>query len=1154
MLPAGGYGWAPGAAGESGQNSAKGGDGGPLTGGGGGAGSYHTGHGGKGGSGIIVLEYALEVRECVCSAGMGGTPCRVCAQGTYKEELGNAECIACPAGLNLTSPLGSKRITDCDCIPGFTRNGSFEVGGGEVSCSPCAEGTYKGSSTECRRCPANTTSPAASHGRLDCRCVAGFEGEQGGPCLQCSRGTYSQDQPGRNANELFFSLCISCPAGQSTPSAGAGSAGDCACEEGRGFNSVTGECEACAEGLTKPDVGNHTCSACKVCPDGQVESAACTPSAEAKCELSPAGFWAQGGSLFECIKDSTSPRGSSVQQNCSCVAGFFGADGGVCHPCRADSFCPGGATVTACPANSQSAPGAASAADCLCVPGFKKNPADGVSCIECSEGTFCESGSNETECPPHKTSPEGSTNVGDCLCAPGFVDDGLGGCRPCRANFFCVGNASEERCPENAISFAGANSSLACVCDRGFYGENGGSCTQCEEGFWCWSGSRFACAANAGSDRGSSYPQNCTCNPGYFGPEAGPCQACSANTFKDVRGTSACQSCPPNHGTEAAASTSSLDCVCTATGAGAQELCTVTPCGVPIAEAQSQSVRTRGRISSSKAYESRVVVAETVDEFKIVLFNNYASSWTMQIDFNNQNHEITLAAVTSGLPSCPSPPHFEVPGRDERSAVQLDRRIRGSRFAVVDEFGLGLEIVVRSTSRYTRADFVVSWNSTCAAPFGLDKQAGDCKDCELYKNTVDLDCSGCPRFSKPFVPVNTTIDAGASQTCLCDPGYTYNNETRVCDPCPAGMFKPLAGNGECEACPAHATTSGAASSRAECTCPAGMTATGGEDFVCTPCPASTFKALPGNGNCTRCPVNTGTREPGQVSQESCVCAPGSFEPRSDEEPDGTGACELCPEDTFADDFGTLGGCTPCVPNTTTALQTGAANAAACVCQRGFTDSGGSTASGCGACAENTFKNSTGGGECAPCPDNTQSPRGSVHVHQCLCDINFVGDASTGCAPCPANSGTAQPGASVCQCADGFVPSTPPCSLCGSGTHVERETRTCKPCVQPTCPFGTYPTCDPKSDEGDVVCASCSIPAGIDGFLRLKAEDEYKAGFAQPLGWDEDKCEFVCKQGFFANVYERRCCSINEILDAESGECVCAPGTASVGGEHAVCRL
>ena len=51
---------------------------------------------------------------------------------------------------------------------------------------------------------------------------------------------------------------------------------------------------------------------------------------------------------------------------------------------------------------------------------------------------------------------------------------------------------------------------------------------------------------------------------------------------------------------------------------------------------------------------------------------------------------------------------------------------------------------------------------------------------------------------------------------------------------------------------------------------------------------------------------------------------------------------------------------------------------------------------------------------------------------------------------------------------------------------------------------------------------------------------------------QDECEFVCRAGFFANYAQRRCCTLNEVVDPDTGRCACAPGFGNPYGSPLVC--
>jgi hypothetical protein len=53
---------------------------------------------------------------------------------------------------------------------------------------------------------------------------------------------------------------------------------------------------------------------------------------------------------YTCGQGSSSPAGSSEATNCSCIPSYYGVNGAdTCHPCTAGHYCPGGDLFIECP-------------------------------------------------------------------------------------------------------------------------------------------------------------------------------------------------------------------------------------------------------------------------------------------------------------------------------------------------------------------------------------------------------------------------------------------------------------------------------------------------------------------------------------------------------------------------------------------------------------------------------------------------------------------------------------------------------------------------------------------------------------------------------------------------------------------------------------
>ena len=103
--------------------------------------------------------------------------CLECEAGTYSAKAA-AVCTKCSPGTYNAETAAS---ACSNCQPGkFSSNGGNE----ESSCILCGPDTYSGlSANECTNCPGNAAAPAGSVSITDCKCIVGYSGPDGGPCV-----------------------------------------------------------------------------------------------------------------------------------------------------------------------------------------------------------------------------------------------------------------------------------------------------------------------------------------------------------------------------------------------------------------------------------------------------------------------------------------------------------------------------------------------------------------------------------------------------------------------------------------------------------------------------------------------------------------------------------------------------------------------------------------------------------------------------------------------------------------------------------------------------------------------------------------------------------------------------------------------------------
>lgn len=250
----------------------------------------------------------------------------------------------------------------------------------------------------------------------------------------------------------------------------------------------------------------------------------------------------------------------------------------------------------------------------------------------------------------------------------------------------------------------------------------------------------------------------------------------------------------------------------------------------------------------------------------------------------------------------------------------------------------------------------------------------------------------------PLLEVGALDPAAGSATdgCVCaagheaDPLWVAGSTTTLrCRACPAGSFKPSAGDVGCTPCafgavaepgsteckecgtdeaaprdsatcqPCEAHSGPLPGNRTYCVCDAGYfrDASSGS---CVLCADDFAKAAPGDDGCLPCPPLQSNYPADQ--RATCSCDAGA-------ESNGT-ACNLCAEDFFKDAPGNSA-CTPCGTGLGTVLP-GATSASACVCGRGWYNRSGT----CHMCPPNTFNDQAGRfnvESCRACPFRTFQP-------------------------------------------------------------------------------------------------------------------------------------------------------------------------------------
>eukprot|EP00961_Rhodomonas_salina_P063107 847657-Rhodomonas_salina.1 len=238
-----------------------------------------------------------------------------------------------------------------------------------------------------------------------------------------------------------------------------------------------------------PCPANHACDGtasfvqCNLCEPGTVEENSCTTTQQTVCSPCPSGRWCDSGVAYDCPMYATSPVGSNVQTNCTCVPGYYAAlNATTCSYCPANHFCSGGSQMQACHDHALSAMGSNHSSACTCDRGYYESGPD--TCTLCPADTWCWD-SVKNDCPANSHSPAGVSWPENCTCNAGFErPEGSGECVSCLSGFYRDWTSLPETCQAciNSVSVANATT---CECKKGWMPTNAtiapkdGGCDAC---------------------------------------------------------------------------------------------------------------------------------------------------------------------------------------------------------------------------------------------------------------------------------------------------------------------------------------------------------------------------------------------------------------------------------------------------------------------------------------------------------------------------------------------------------------------------------------------------------------------------------------------------------------------------------------------------
>jgi hypothetical protein len=152
------------------------------------------------------------------------------------------------------------------------------------------------------------------------------------------------------------------------------------------------------------------------------------------------------------------------------------------------------------------------------------------------------------------------------------------------------------------------------------------------------------------------------------------------------------------------------------------------------------------------------------------------------------------------------------------------------------------------SAQATCANTVGSYTCSCNAGYTGTGQACTACDVGKFKTTVDnVACTTCVSVKGNSNTVGT--GSTASSQCLCNVGYGWDGSS--CTACAIGSYKASVADATCSTCSSYransSTSSTGSTSSASCLCQPGYTL---NVAVCDPCAAGTYKDVLGDGACT----------------------------------------------------------------------------------------------------------------------------------------------------------------------------------------------------------------------------------------------------------------------------------------------------------------
>uniref|UniRef100_A0A7S0MAX3 GAIN-B domain-containing protein n=1 Tax=Cryptomonas curvata TaxID=233186 RepID=A0A7S0MAX3_9CRYP len=245
------------------------------------AGTYQSGEG------MVSVQNCTLCEATKLTDGPGksdATDCK-CAAGYYLSS-GQVNCTLCTVCHSNATTIGSCDFgsvldsVSCKCDPGFQGDGE--------QCTACSAGKY-GVEGLCEECPDGSHSSPSSTSILDCKCISGYSGSNGGPCSACDVGEYKPSSGPGN--------CTQCPLNSTSTS------GSSFCECSPGYSGSAPSCLQCPAGKYGAG-GSAECITCKTCDSNATRSGSC-----------PAGTGPLDGVICQCNRGYNGDGSSCTRQS-----------------------------------------------------------------------------------------------------------------------------------------------------------------------------------------------------------------------------------------------------------------------------------------------------------------------------------------------------------------------------------------------------------------------------------------------------------------------------------------------------------------------------------------------------------------------------------------------------------------------------------------------------------------------------------------------------------------------------------------------------------------------------------------------------------------------------------------------------------------------